>query len=101
MDAILQELVRQLPIVAVFLVAGWYGLNQFFKFIEKRDLQWQDFLDKQQAQSDKRLEDRDEQMTALVRAIKELNDTVQTHDQRVTQGMAIMQERTRPRTKGD
>ena len=97
MESILQELIRQLPIVAVFLVAGWYALNQFFKFIEKRDLQWQAFLKDQQEQADKRLEDRDEQMTDVVAALKELTDILRKHDLKLDQATTRMDERTRPR----
>jgi hypothetical protein len=104
MEAILLKLVDQIPVAVLFLIAAGYAINNFQKFITKRDEQWQAFLMQQEIINDKRIAERDKQReadrqstAAVIAEISRLTAGVTEFRKDFDRAVVRMEERTRPR----
>lgn len=79
----------QYPLILIVVIAIFILLDRFQKFIDKRDVQWQNFLQEQRERDNTAVR-------ALVDEIKCLASKLDNHDEKMDTAITRMEERTRP-----
>ena len=80
---LLITIASQLPVVVIFVYFVLQMLDRNEKAIERRELQWQKFLDENQARSISAYKSVADELQTLVKCVSDQNEVLRSHDGRV------------------
>lgn len=97
------EVARQLPVVAIFIFFVIYWSGKTAESQDKRDLANQNSQDKRDELMRNFWKEQQEQLRRVLddvcARLSDLNQMMDSHDQKTDQAIAVMKERTRPARK--